>query len=93
MDVVLRLSVNTYVDLVDEAHRATGDYAYCKVIQWLMAKNPHFRVLALTATPSPDVAKVQGVIDSLHISHIELRNDESLDLRKYIHPKVRSVKN
>lgn len=78
-----------HVSLVDEAHRATGDYSYNQVIRFLMAKNPHFRVLALTATPGNNPEAVQALIDSLHISHIEIRNEESLDLKAYIHKKVR----
>lgn len=54
--------------VVDEAHRATGGYAYCVVIKWLMRFNPHFRVLALTATPGSDPERVQEVIDNLHVS-------------------------
>lgn len=53
-----------------------------------MAKNPHFRVLALTATPGNDPKTVQTLIDGLHISRIEIRNEESLDLKPYIHKKV-----
>ncbi|KAG8897682.1 3'-5' DNA helicase [Tulasnella sp. 408] len=52
-----------------------------------MAKNPHFRVLALSATPGGKPEAVQEVVDSLHISHIEIRNEDSLDLRQYIHKK------
>jgi len=55
----------------------------------MMAKNPHFRVLALTATPGNKPEAVQALIDGLHISHIEIRNEESLDLRAYTHKKVR----
>ena len=76
-------------DFLDEAHRATGDYSYNQVIRFLMAKNPHFRVLALTATPGNKPEAVQALVDSLHISHIEIRNEDSLDLRPYIHKKVR----
>ncbi|OBZ79668.1 hypothetical protein A0H81_00569 [Grifola frondosa] len=39
----------------DEAHRATGEYAYVQVVRYMMAKNPHFRVLALSATPGGNV--------------------------------------
>lgn len=53
-----------------------------------MAKNPHFRVLALTATPGNTVEAVQILIDGLHISRIELRNEESVDLQKYLFKKV-----
>ena len=74
--------------VIDEAHRATGDYAYTEVVRFMMQKNPHFRLLALTATPGGDAGVVQNVIDALHIGHIEVRTDESLDIRQYIHTKV-----
>lgn len=54
--------------VVDEAHRASGDYAYCTIVRYLMAKNPHFRLLALTATPGSKSETVQAVIDNLHVS-------------------------
>lgn len=53
-----------------------------------MAKNPHFRVLALTATPGSTPDAVQAIVDSLHISRIEIRDEGSLDLREYMHKKV-----
>lgn len=56
-----------------------------------MAKNPHFRLLALTATPGSKPEAVQAIIDSLHISHIELRDENALDLRDYIFKKVLSM--
>ncbi|TFY72631.1 hypothetical protein EVG20_g381 [Dentipellis fragilis] len=73
--------------VVDEAHKGTGEYSYAKVVRFLMAKNPHFRVLALTATPGGNPEAVQSIIDSLHISRIEIRNEESLDIRGYINKK------
>ncbi|KAH8100558.1 P-loop containing nucleoside triphosphate hydrolase protein [Cristinia sonorae] len=73
--------------VVDEAHKGTGDYAYAQVVRYLMAKNPHFRLLALTATPGSTPEAVQSVVDSLHISHVEIRDEESLDLRRYMHEK------
>jgi ATP-dependent DNA helicase MPH1 len=73
---------------IDEAHRGTGNYAYAQVVRYLMHVNPYFRLLALTATPGNTIQKVQEIIDSLHISHIEIRNEQSLDLREYVHEKV-----
>ncbi|KAJ6448007.1 P-loop containing nucleoside triphosphate hydrolase protein, partial [Mycena vitilis] len=61
----------------DEAHKATGYYAYDKAVQFMMAKNRHFRVLALTANPGADREAVQALIDVLHISRIESRNEGS----------------
>ena len=53
--------------VVDEAHRASGDYSYCGVVRYMMCRNPHFRVLALTATPGSRGEAVQEVIDNLHV--------------------------
>ncbi|KAJ7492863.1 hypothetical protein FB451DRAFT_1219867 [Mycena latifolia] len=73
--------------VIDEAHRATGGYAYNEVVRYMMAKNPHFRILALTATPGSDPDAVQALIDGLHISRIEIRDENSLDLKAYIFQK------
>ncbi|KAJ2928868.1 hypothetical protein H1R20_g8225, partial [Candolleomyces eurysporus] len=80
MDIVLLV--------IDEAHHATGDYSYNKVVRFMMAKNPHFRLLALTATPGNNTDAIQTLIDGLHISKIEIRNENSLDLKPYIFEKV-----
>lgn len=73
--------------VVDEAHRATGDYAYVKVIEFIRRFNKSFRVLALTATPGSTVEGVQEVIDSLGISTVEIRTEESIDIRQYVHSR------
>jgi ATP-dependent DNA helicase MPH1 len=75
---------------LDEAHKGKGDYAYAQVVRFMMAKNPHFRLLALTATPGSTPDAVQEIVDSLHISHIEIRDEESIDLRQYMFKKVGS---
>lgn len=73
----------------DEAHKGTGDYAYPQVIRYLMAKNPYHRVLALTATPGNKPDAVQAIIDGLHISRIEIRDESSMDLKPYMFEKVK----
>ena len=73
---------------IDEAHKGKGDYAYAQIIRELMHKNPHFRVLALTATPGSKPEAVQELCDSLHISHIEIRDESSPDLKQHIFQKV-----
>lgn len=45
-------------------------------------------MLALTATPGGDVPKVQGVVDALHISRIEIREAEAPEIKKYMNEKV-----
>ncbi len=73
--------------VVDEAHRATGDYAYVKVAEFIRRFSSGFRVLALTATPGSTVEGVQEVIDNLGISHIEIRTEESMDIRQFVHSR------
>ncbi len=73
--------------VVDEAHRATGGYAYVEVVKFLRRFNTSFRVLALTATPGSSIESVQEVIDGLGISRIEIRTEESLDIRQYVHAR------
>ncbi|KAL3481156.1 hypothetical protein BJX99DRAFT_219195 [Aspergillus californicus] len=73
--------------VVDEAHRATGGYAYVEVVKFLRRFNQSFRVLALTATPGSTVESVQAVIDGLEISKVEIRTEQSLDIREYVHAR------
>ncbi|PPJ60997.1 hypothetical protein CBER1_01999 [Cercospora berteroae] len=73
--------------VVDEAHKATGAYAYTEVVQFLRRFNSSFRVLALTATPGSTTEAVQAVIDNLGIARVELRTESSLDIRQYTHEK------
>ncbi|KAK0703803.1 hypothetical protein B0T26DRAFT_732764 [Lasiosphaeria miniovina] len=73
--------------VVDEAHRTTGDYAYVKVVEFMRRFSTSFRVLALTATPGSTVEGVQDVIDNLGISNVEIRTEESLDIRQYVHSR------
>ena len=73
--------------VVDEAHRATGGYAYVEVVKFLRRFNTSFRVLALTATPGSSIESVQEVIDGLGIARVEIRTEESLDIRQYVHSR------
>ncbi|KAL7946433.1 P-loop containing nucleoside triphosphate hydrolase protein [Trichoderma barbatum] len=73
--------------VIDEAHRAVGEYAYAKATKLIRRFSNNFRVLALTATPGSKVETVQEVIDNLGISHCEIRTEESLDIRQYVHQR------
>ncbi|CAN6620181.1 ATP-dependent DNA helicase Mph1p [Trichomonascus vanleenenianus] len=73
--------------VVDEAHKAVGNYAYCKVVELIAQRNKSFRILALTATPSGYVEGVQEIIDNLKISKVEIRTEESIDIQKYMHKR------
>ncbi|XP_033044024.1 Fanconi anemia group M protein isoform X5 [Trachypithecus francoisi] len=69
--------------VIDEAHKALGNYAYCQVVRELVKYTNHFRILALSATPGSDIKAVQQVITNLLIGQIELRSEDSPDILAY----------
>lgn len=73
--------------VIDEAHRAKGNYAYNNVVKFLNRFTSSFRILALTATPASDVDGVQELVSNLTISKVEIRTEESLDTAKYMKKK------
>ncbi|RDA94477.1 hypothetical protein CP533_2290 [Ophiocordyceps camponoti-saundersi (nom. inval.)] len=73
--------------VVDEAHRAVGEYAYAKAVKFIRRFSNSFRVLALTATPGSKIETVQEIIDNLGISHCEIRTEESIDIQQYVHQR------
>ncbi|XP_014274133.1 DEAD-box ATP-dependent DNA helicase Fancm [Halyomorpha halys] len=74
--------------VIDEAHRATKDYAYCQVLKLLSDEpNTLFRVLGLSATPGNDINAVQQVVRNLGISALEMRSEDSLDVAPYTHSR------
>ncbi|KAJ7989258.1 hypothetical protein DPEC_G00317620 [Dallia pectoralis] len=73
--------------VIDEAHKALGNHAYCQVVRQLGSQTQDFRILALSATPGGDTKSVQQVISNLLISHIELRSEESPDIQAHSHQR------
>ncbi|KAL7992823.1 hypothetical protein Chor_017079 [Crotalus horridus] len=73
--------------VIDEAHKALGNHAYCQVVKELCKYTKEFRVLALSATPGSDAKAVQQVITNLLISHIELCSEDSPDIQPYSHER------
>ncbi|KAI9552091.1 hypothetical protein GHT06_022428 [Daphnia sinensis] len=73
--------------VLDEAHKALGNYAYVQVVQELCKHGAIFRILALSATPGSDLKAIQQVIVNLRISKLEVRNEESPDIVPYCHSR------
>ncbi|KAK9075561.1 hypothetical protein SSX86_003886 [Deinandra increscens subsp. villosa] len=73
--------------VIDEAHRASGNYSYCVAVRELMAVPVHLRILALTATPGSNHQTVQQVIDNLQISFLEYRSENDPDVLPYVHDR------
>jgi ERCC4-related helicase len=82
---------NIVLLVIDEAHRATGNYAYTVVIREMLQHHVDFRVLALSATPGSRKDQVQEVISGLLISRIEIRTEESPDLLPYTFRRKKDV--
>ncbi|KAI5738653.1 hypothetical protein M8J77_009606 [Diaphorina citri] len=73
--------------VIDEAHRATKNYAYCQVVQQLQEANVKFRLVALSATPGREIQDVINLIRKLDIAKLELRSENSIDIVPYTHNK------
>ncbi|CAM0135161.1 unnamed protein product [Umbelopsis sp. WA50703] len=73
--------------VVDEAHKATGGYAYAVAVRKLKHRHKDFRILALTATPGTSLQAVQKIVDNLLITNIQVRTEDSLDIQEFSHGK------
>jgi ERCC4-related helicase len=70
--------------IVDECHRATGNYAYVFLAQRYLATADKTRILAMTASPGGIQEKVQEVCTNLGIAQVENRTENDPDVRPYV---------
>ncbi len=69
---------------IDEAHRSVGDYSY-NFISKQYEKTADFpRIIAMTASPGSDLEKINEVMKNLHIEAIEVREEDSPDVKPYM---------
>ncbi|EAY03005.1 Type III restriction enzyme, res subunit family protein [Trichomonas vaginalis G3] len=73
--------------VIDEAHHATGDHSYCKVVSGIAEYTKFFRVIGLSATPGSDKDIIQDVIYGLFISKIQYREED--EYKQYV--KTRDI--
>ncbi|MDK2990549.1 MAG: hypothetical protein PWR16_2078 [Methanoculleus sp.] len=73
--------------VVDECHRAVGNYAYVFLAGHYCTTAEKPLLLAMTASPGGDPAKVQEVCDNLRIEAVETRVETDEDVRPYIHER------
>lgn len=73
--------------IVDEAHRAVGNYAYVFLVERYMETASEPLVLAMTASPGGNSEKVSDIVANLHLEHVETRSEEDADVKPYIHEK------
>ncbi|WAC05954.1 MAG: DEAD/DEAH box helicase [Methanoregula sp.] len=70
--------------IVDECHRAVGNYAYVFLAQRYLSTAGKPLLLAMTASPGGAQEKVQEVCANLGIAHIETRTEDDPDVRPYV---------
>ena len=70
--------------VVDECHRAVGNYAYVFLAQRYLSTAGKPLLLAMTASPGGAQEKVQEVCANLGIAHIETRTEDDPDVRPYV---------
>ncbi|MCD6463937.1 DEAD/DEAH box helicase [Candidatus Woesearchaeota archaeon] len=68
----------------DEAHRAVGSYAYVFIAKAYVQQAKHARILALTASPGSDLEKIKEVMRNLFIEALEVRDEQSEDVKPYV---------
>ena len=73
--------------VVDECHRAVGNYAYVFLAKHYCASANEPLLLAMTASPGGDQVKVQDVCSNLQIETVETRVETDEDVRPYIHER------
>ncbi len=70
--------------IFDEAHRTTGEYPYAFIAKRYMEAAKHPLILALTASPGADEARIGEVCKNLFIENIEVRTESDPDVRPYV---------
>ncbi len=70
--------------IVDEAHRAVGDYSYVWLAQQYQQQAQFPRILALTASPGSEAEHIAEVAKNLFIEKVEIRTPKDLDVAPYV---------
>ncbi|MFX0066316.1 MAG: ERCC4 domain-containing protein [Candidatus Hermodarchaeota archaeon] len=69
---------------IDEAHRATGNYAFVKIVESVLFENEHCQILGFTATPGNSKEQVLEVVKNLHIEKVVVRSADDPDVKDYV---------
>lgn len=83
-DIVNRIiNPNDFCSITfDEAHRGTGNYAYCFIAEEFSKANCN--ILALTASPGTSIEQIKNVIENLRIEHVEVKKYTDADVKKHV---------
>ncbi len=71
--------------IFDEAHRATGNYAYVYIAQRYEKEGRDGLVLGITASPGSSAEKIEEICSNLRISRVEAKTDQDPDVVPFVH--------
>ncbi len=74
--------------IFDEAHHASGDYAYTLIADEYTDQNPDGTILGLTASPGATKEKIRVLCKNLHVplENIHTRTRKDVDVKTYLKP-------
>jgi len=74
--------------IFDEAHHASGDYAYTLIADEYTDQNPDGTILGLTASPGATKEKIKVLCKNLHVplENIHTRTRKDVDVKTYLKP-------
>jgi len=74
--------------IFDEAHHASGDYAYTLIADEYVDQNPDGTILGLTASPGATKEKIRVLCKNLHVplENIHTRTRKDVDVKTYLKP-------
>ena len=73
--------------IIDECHRAVGNYAYVFIAGQYRSTAKKPRILAMTASPGGQKEKVRAVCANIGIEKVETRTEDDPDVKPYIHER------
>ncbi|HJJ36557.1 MAG TPA: helicase-related protein, partial [Methanocorpusculum sp.] len=73
--------------IVDECHRAVGNYAYVFIAQRYNETAANPLVLGMTASPGSQKEHVTEICGNLSIQQVESRTEDDPDVRPYVHER------
>ena len=73
--------------IVDECHRAVGNYAYVFIAQRYCETAADPLVLGMTASPGSQKEHVTEICSNLSIQQVETRTEDDPDVRPYVHER------
>ena len=70
--------------VIDEAHRAVGNYAYTDICSWYGTR-PRSQILSLTASPGDDEKKIREILHNVRAENLLYKRRDDEDVEPYTH--------